>query len=118
MFGSYPRLFPQPVTLASASRLRYVGALACVAVAAASALPASADLLSLWATITAQLRGPAQGTDFLNLYAGAHLVLRDPSRLYDLDAQLAVQRSLTGLQSPIVPFFLPPYAALLVSPLG
>jgi hypothetical protein len=84
----------------------------CVAVGVVSAVPALADVASLLGIVSAQLRGAAHGTDFLNLYASAYLVLHDPSRVYDLEAQLAVQRGLTGWQSPIVPFFLPPYAAL------
>src|SRR4051812_6073017 len=99
MFGSYSRL-------------------ACVAVASASAVPALADLRALVSIVVSQLNGPAHGTDFLNLYAGAYLVSHDPSHAYDLSVQLAVQQAATGWQSPIVPFFLPPYAALLVGWLG
>ncbi len=97
---------------------RHSGVLACVAVAAVSAVPALMDLGSEARIVAAQLTGPAQGTDFLNLYAGASLMLHDPAHQYDLDVQLAVQRGLTGWQSPPVPFFLPPYGALLVAPLA
>lgn len=65
-----------------------------------------------------QLNGPAEGTDFLNLYAGARLFLEHPSATYDQASQLALQRSLTQRASDLVPFYLPPYAALLVSGLG
>jgi len=109
---------PRPIGLPTADRLANYGALACVAVGAASAVPAWSDLGAVRDIVAAQLSGSAQGTDFLNLYAGAQLMLRDSAHVYDLEAQLAVQRGLTGWQSPIVPFFLPPYAAVLVSFLG
>src|SRR5207248_975159 len=52
---------------------------------------------------------------FLNLYTGAYLTLHAPASVYDLDQQLAVQQGLTGWASPIVPFYLPPHAAVLLS---
>ena len=76
------------------------------------------DLGRLGSLIALQLGGAAEGTDFLNLYTGADLLLHAPRDLYDLGAQQAVEQALTGRQSPIVPFVLPPYAALLVSWLG
>jgi hypothetical protein len=93
-------------------------ALVCVAVAALSVLPAAWDVWRIGAIALDQVSGPAAGTDFLNLYAGAHLFLSDPARLYDLDAQASLQHALTGWSSPLVPFFLPPHAALLASWLG
>ena len=42
-------------------------------------------------------------------------MLRQPSATFQLDAQLALQRSLTGHDSLLVPFYLPPYAALAVA---
>jgi Glycosyltransferase family 87 len=90
----------------------------CVAVAAVSAVLAAYDVWLVGSIVVAQFRGPAEGTDFLNLYAGGRLFLSDPPNTYSFDAQLALQRSLTGRESPLVPFYLPPYAALLVSWLG
>jgi len=90
----------------------------CVAIGAISALPAAYDV---WRVVTigvGQLQGPAEGTDFLNLYAGARLFVTAPQDTYAFDAQLVLQRSLTARDSPLVPFYLPPYAALLVSWLG
>lgn len=115
MFGSYPRFLPRPLAVVSAHRWRHAGALACVAVGAVSALPAVVDLAAIAGIVGPQMAGPAHGTDFLNLYAGASLALHDPLHVYDLDAQLAAQRGLTGWQSPIVPFFLPPYALPLIA---
>jgi MFS family permease len=89
--------------------------LVCLAVAAASAVPA---LYDLWKTLHIafdQVHGPAEGTDFLNLYAGASLFATSPQSTYDLDAQLALQQSLTQRQSLLVPYYLPPYAGPLVA---
>jgi hypothetical protein len=90
----------------------------CVAVGAISALPAAYDVWRVVTIVLAQLRGPAEPTDFLNLYAGARLFVTDPHDTYAFDAQLALQRSLTAQDSQLVPFYLPPYAVLLVSWLG
>jgi hypothetical protein len=89
-----------------------------VAVAALSALPAAYDAWMVGSIALAQLGGPARGTDFLNLYSGAALLLRTPAETYSSEAQLAVQRGLTGWDSPLVPFYLPPHSAVLVSWLG
>jgi Glycosyltransferase family 87 len=91
------------------------GILVCLVVAAASAVHAVYDLGRLGSLIASQASGAAQGTDFLNLYTGADLLLHAPRDLYDLGAQQAVEQALTGRQSLIVPFLLPPYGALLVS---
>lgn len=93
-------------------------AVVCLAIGAASALPAAYDVWKVATLVSEQLRGPAQGTDFLNLYAGAKLLLTAPPDTYRLDVQLALQQSLTGWASPPVPFYAPPYAALLVAWLG
>jgi hypothetical protein len=90
----------------------------CVGIAAASVAPAAYDLWKVVAIAVAQLQGPAFPTDFLNLYAGAFLLTHTPELTYRLDEQLAVQRALTGTASQLVPFYLPPYAALLVGWLG
>ena len=87
----------------------------CVAVGAVSAVLAAYDVWLVASIVVGQFRGPAEGTDFLNLYAGGRLFLSDPQHTYDFDAQLGLQRSLTARESPPVPFYLPPYAALLVS---
>lgn len=71
-----------------------------------------------WKVLTiavAQFGGTVPGTDFLNLYAGSRLLLTDPSDTYHLDVQERLQRSLTARDSPLVPFYLPPYAAVLVA---
>jgi hypothetical protein len=82
-------------------------------------LPAAYDVWKVASLTLDQLQGaPAQGTDFLNLYAGARLFATDPASTYDLNAQQALQRSLTRWDSPLVPFYLPPYAAVLVAWLG
>jgi hypothetical protein len=84
----------------------------CAIVASVSALPAAYDLWKVASIAIAQLSGPATPTDFLNLYAGAALMLRQPWATFQLDAQLLLQRSLTGHEGQLVPFYLPPYAAL------
>jgi hypothetical protein len=84
----------------------------CAIVASVSALPAAYDLWKVASIAIAQLSGPATPTDFLNLYAGAALMLCQPWATFQLDAQLVLQRSLTGNESQLVPFYLPPYAAL------
>jgi Glycosyltransferase family 87 len=90
----------------------------CLAIGAVSLLPAAYDVWKVGSIAVAQFGGSAEGTDFLNLYAGARLMLTAPHSTYEPDAQLALQQSLTGRNSLLVPFYLPPYAALLVSPLG
>src|SRR5438105_2492004 len=90
----------------------------CVLVGAGSAAPAAYDAWKVVTIVADQLDGRAPGTDFLNLYAGAALLLSDPGTTYNLPVQEALQRSLTGWDSPLVPFYLPPYAALLISWLG
>ncbi len=92
--------------------------LICLAIAAVSVLPAVYDLWKVVTIAAGQLDGPAAGTDFLNLYTGASLFAHEPGSTYQLDTQQLLQRSLTGRESPLVPFYLPPYAALLVSWLG
>lgn len=87
----------------------------CVAVGAVSALSAIYDLGKVIVIAVDQLHGPAVGADFLNLFAGAALFVQAPHDTYRLDAQLTLQRSLTGRESLLVPFYLPPYAALLLS---
>ena len=90
----------------------------CVAVGAITAVPAAYDIWRVVTIVLDQLQGPAEATDFLNLYAGARLFVTAPQDTYAFDAQLALQRSLTARDSQLVPFYLPPYAALLVSWLG
>ena len=90
----------------------------CVAIGAVSAVLAAYDVWLVASIVVGQFRGTADGTDFLNLYAGGRLFLGDPARTYDFDAQLALQRSLTARESQLVPFYLPPYAALLVGWVG
>jgi hypothetical protein len=87
----------------------------CLLVGIASALPAAYDAWKVVSIVVTQFGGSAEGTDFLNLYAGPRLLLLAPHQTYDPDAQLALQRSLTGRDNALVPFYLPPYAALLVS---
>jgi Glycosyltransferase family 87 len=103
---------------AGALRSPRLPAAVCLAIGAASALPAAYDVWNVATLVIDQLRGPAQGTDFLNLYAGAKLLLTAPHDTYRLEVQQALQRSLTGWDSPLVPFYAPPYAALLVAWLG
>src|SRR5918911_1313918 len=86
--------------------------LACVAVGALSALSAAYDVWKTASIAVGQVHGPAEGTDFLNLWAGAHLLVTTPQDTYRLETQQALQRSLTGWDSPLVPFYLPPHAAL------
>jgi hypothetical protein len=86
--------------------------------AVGSALPAAYDAWLVISIAVDQLGGQARGTDFLNLYSGGALLLHAPSQVYLPAAQLALQRSLTGWESPLVPFYLPPHSALLVSWLG
>lgn len=90
----------------------------CVVIAAVSAVLAGYDAWKMMTIAIDQLHGPAEGTDFLNLYAGARLLLTDPERTYQLEVQQTLQRSLTGRDSFLVPFYLPPYAALSLSWLG
>jgi hypothetical protein len=86
----------------------------CVGIAAVWLMPAAYDLGKLLTVAAAQLSGPAYGTDFLNLYAGATLFAQRPEDTYRLDAQHDLQRALTARDSLPVPFYLPPYAAVLV----
>jgi hypothetical protein len=89
------------------------------AVGVLSVLPAAWDVLRVAGITLAQLAGgPAAGTDFLNLYSGARLFVTDPSHVYDLQAQTVIQRSLTHAEGALVPFYLPPHAALAVAWLG
>jgi hypothetical protein len=90
----------------------------CVAIAAVSAVLAAYDVWKVVTIAVTQLQGPAFATDFLNLYAGAYLLTHRPELTYRLDEQLAVQRALTGTDGQPVPFYLPPYAALLLAWLG
>ena len=90
----------------------------CLGVGAVSVLPAAYGAWKVATIVVDQLHGPALGTDFLNLYAGANLLVTEPGETYRFDAQQAVQRSLTGVDDLLVPFYLPPYAALLVGWLG
>jgi hypothetical protein len=86
----------------------------CVGIGAAWLLPAAYDLGKLLMVAVGQLNGPAYGTDFLNLYAGATLFTQRPEDTYSLAAQHDLQRALTARDSLPVPFYLPPYAAVLV----
>jgi hypothetical protein len=98
--------------------IRRAGLVVCLVVATVSAVHAVYDLGRVGSLLGVQIGGTAEDTDFLNLYSGAYLVLHAPHDVYDLGAQQALQQALTGRQSPLVPFFLPPHAALLVSWLG
>jgi hypothetical protein len=93
-------------------------ALVCIIVAGVSAVTAAYDVAKVVTIAISQLQGPAFGTDFLNLYAGARLFTLDPGSAYSFDAQLQLQQSLTARDSLLVPFYLPPYAALLFSWVG
>jgi hypothetical protein len=86
----------------------------CVAIGAAWLLPAAYDLGKVLMVTAAQLHGPADGTDFLNLYSGASLFIQRPEDTYRLEAQHDLQRALTARDSLPVPFYLPPYAAVVV----
>lgn len=90
----------------------------CALVALISMPLAFTDLLRWAQLVLAQMTGPAPGSDFLNLYTGAALMLRDPASTYSLDAQRGVQSAIAASDVPLVPFYLPPYAALLIAPLG
>jgi hypothetical protein len=89
-----------------------------VAIGAVSAVFAVYDAWKVVTIAAGQFAGSIAGTDFLNLYAGARLLLIEPADTYHLDVQQSLQRSLTGRESPLVPFYLPPYAAVLVAWLG
>ena len=90
----------------------------CGAVGVLSALPAAYDVWKVATLALAQIGAPAQPTDFLNLYSGADLMLHAAVLTYSLDAQLIDQQALSGSANLLVPFFLPPHAALLLSWLG
>jgi hypothetical protein len=88
-------------------------------IAAAYSVIAVYDIWRLVAIAVGQVAGgPAFGSDFLNLYAGAALFVHQPQATYRLDEQMVLQRALTGWSSPLVPFYLPPYAAAAVGWLG
>ena len=65
-----------------------------------------------------QLSGGAEQVDFVAFYTGAHLLLSDPSHLYDAHAWAALQAVLHGEHLPVLEFWNPPYAAVLLAPLA
>lgn len=90
----------------------------CVSIVLGSSPWSLYGLWSVWLTATDQFSGPAQGTDFLNLYAGAYLLTHSPSDTYEPAAQYAIQANLAGPAQAWVPFYLPPHGALLIAWLG
>lgn len=101
-----------------AARARYALTRVCVLTALASAPFALFDLAKVVGLTLDQLVGPAWPSDFLNLYSGAYLIVHAPADLYNFAAQTAVQQAALGHQHPIVPFLLPPYAAVAIGWLG
>lgn len=91
---------------------------ACVVVGVLSTPLALNDVLRWGQLLVAQMTGPAPGSDFLNLYTGAALVVHDPAATYSLDVQRQLQSGIAASDVPLVPFYLPPYAAVLIAPLG
>src|SRR5205807_1988918 len=68
------------------------------AVIALASLPfALFGLLQLGATTVAQLSGPAQVTDFVAIYSGAHLAATEPAKVYAPAAVAALDHALTGV---------------------
>lgn len=57
--------------------------------------------------------------DFPSLYSGAKLIWTDPASLYDLNKQLAIQKSIDArIGDSALAFAYPPLTALLLMPLG
>jgi len=57
--------------------------------------------------------------DFISLYTGAVLVTSEPAALYDLERQRQVQQPIDPSRgSWVLPFFYPPFVALLLAPLA
>src|SRR5438105_3660100 len=88
------------------------------AIALASLPFALFGLLQLGATTVAQLSGPAQVTDFVAIYSGAHLAATEPAKVYAPAAVAALDHALTGLDRFDRPFSFAPHAALLLVLLG
>ena len=68
-----------------------------------------------WSVYQAQ---PPAGTDYLALFAGATLFAQDPSRLYDIAAQQAVQEAVVHpgrLAAGVLPYPYPPHVAALLA---
>ena len=102
----------------AAARARYPLTLLCFLAALGSAPFALFDVAKIIGLSRDQLQRPAWRTDFLNLYSGAYLITHAPADLYHLAAQSAVQQAVLGHAHPIVPFLLPPYAAVAIGWLG
>jgi hypothetical protein len=57
--------------------------------------------------------------DFISLYSGAKLMVTDPASLYDLERQRLVQQPIDPSRGDwVLPFFYPPFFAVLLAPLA
>ncbi|HEX8966927.1 MAG TPA: hypothetical protein VF937_03540, partial [Chloroflexota bacterium] len=99
--------------------LRRALALVGVALIGLATLPLAVyGVAQLGETTMAQLRGPAQVTDFVAIYSGARIVLSEPGKLYAPGVVPEMDRSLTGGDRFDRPFSFVPSAALLLAPLA
>ena len=73
---------------------------------------------SILGTSLRQLSGPAEQVDFVAFYTGTHLLLTEPSRLYDASAWAAFQSTLHAGPLALLEFWNPPHAAVLLAPLA
>jgi hypothetical protein len=64
------------------------------------------------------LRNPARSNDFRAFYSGGYLLRTQPSQLYDLSRQAAVQDAWVSHNGVLMPFYHPSYEALLFAPLS
>jgi hypothetical protein len=72
-----------------------------------------------WLAVGSGALEHARSHDFLSFYTGAYMTSHgELARLYDPDAQLAVERQLAPSTVELVPFVRPPFYALILAPLG
>jgi alpha-1,2-mannosyltransferase len=92
-----------------------------MAACAAAAIAIALTVALLATAVAGYVRtGNGIGGDFLANYTGGALVRREAGRLYDLDAQALTQidASPAGEEEDLLPFVLPPFAALAFAPVS
>jgi hypothetical protein len=91
------------------------------ALAVGVGLAMSAVVLPCWWSIF-RYQSPscsAYKPDFISLYTGATLMWSDPTSLYDLEKQRLVQEAIDPTRgSWVLPFFYPPFFAVILVPIG
>lgn len=89
------------------------------ALVVAGSLPFAAfGMRQLAETVAQQIAGPAVITDFLAYDGAGALFLRDPSRLYDVEALYAWQRQVQGGRETYNAYYNPPHVAAFFAPLA